>query len=154
VQRRFTVRGEAAGVLVVDDYGHHPVEIEATLQAAEEAFPDRRLIAVVQPHRYSRVKDLWNTFCGAFYRANVVVVCPIYPAGESPIPGIDHERLAHELRARGHRRVSTAASLQGATDWLRGQVRAGDLVLTLGAGNVHTVCTDLLDALRAKATPS
>src|SRR5690606_26354414 len=82
VQRRFTVRGVAGGVTVVDDYGHHPVEIEATLAAAEAACPERRIVAVFQPHRYSRAEALYADFCGAFFRADVVLVCPVYAAGE------------------------------------------------------------------------
>jgi UDP-N-acetylmuramate--alanine ligase len=118
VQRRFTWVGEQAGVQVIDDYAHHPVEIEATLEAAESAYPDSRVIAVFQPHRYSRVNDLFDEFCNAFNRADVVVVCPVYAAGEQPI------------------------------DALAGSVRPGDVVITLGAGNVNRVCSALLERLQ------
>jgi UDP-N-acetylmuramate--alanine ligase len=145
VQRRFTVRGERDGVLVVDDYGHHPAEIEATLRAAELGAPDRRILAVFQPHRYSRVSALWTEFCGAFNRADIVVVCPVYAAGEAPIPGVDHERIAGELRERGHRGTVAVDSLDDATAWLRANTRAGDVVITLGAGDVARVCGELLE---------
>ena len=148
VQRRFTVRGEAGGRLVVDDYGHHPVEISATLQAASWAFPDRRLVAVFQPHRYSRVKQLAGDFCRAFNQAAQVVVCPIYPAGEAPMEGVHHHGLAEGIRAHGHRGVMVADDLDHATRLLLERTRAGDLVITLGAGNVNRVCQALLEAWR------
>ena len=147
VQRRFTVRGEAAGVCVVDDYGHHPVEIEATLSAAEDSFPNRRVVAVFQPHRYSRVKDLYSDFCAAFNGAGHVVVCPIYAAGETPLEGIHHTTLAEDMRRRGHRGVVDVESLAHATDHLLQELRAGDVVVTLGAGNVNSICEALLQRL-------
>jgi UDP-N-acetylmuramate--alanine ligase len=146
VQRRFTVRGEAGGVLVVDDYGHHPVEIDATLRAAEGGFPGRRVIAVFQPHRYSRLESLWDDFCGAFSRADQVLVCPLYAAGEAARPGIDHEQVAASMLARGHRGTVAVASLEDATAWLEREVRPGDIVITLGAGDVNKVCGALLAA--------
>jgi UDP-N-acetylmuramate--alanine ligase len=146
VQRRFTVRGEAGGVLVVDDYGHHPVEIDATLRAAEGGFPGRRVIAVFQPHRYSRLESLWDDFCGAFSRADQVLVCPVYAAGEAARPGIDHEQVAASMLARGHRGTVAVASLEDATAWLEREVRPGDIVITLGAGDVNKVCGALLAA--------
>jgi UDP-N-acetylmuramate--alanine ligase len=151
VQRRFTVRGDVGGVLVVDDYGHHPAEIEATLAAAETGFPERRVIAVFQPHRYSRFAGLWSDFCGAFNRADLVVVCPVYAAGEAPLEGIDHERFASELRDRGLRSARAVASLDEATAVLAEVVRPGDVVITLGAGNVHQVCAGLLGVLEARS---
>ncbi len=147
VQRRFTVRGEEHGVLVVDDYAHHPVEIEVTLQAAEAAFPHRRVIAVFQPHRYSRAVEHHAAFCSAFFRADVVLVCPIYAAGEAPIPGVTHDRLAAEMRDRGHRGAVTVDSLDAASAWLKSEARPGDVVITLGAGNVNRLCDELLTAL-------
>lgn len=145
VQRRFTVRGEADGVLVVDDYGHHPVEIEATLAAAAEGFPDRRVVAVFQPHRFSRLAALWSDFCGSFNQADEVVVCPVYAAGEAAVPGVDHNRFAAELRNRGHRSTVAVDDLDAAVAHLDATVAPGDLVITLGAGSVHTVCAGLLD---------
>lgn len=148
VQRRFTVRGEASDVLVIDDYGHHPVEIEATLSAAEAGFSGRRVLAVFQPHRFSRVQSLWAEFCGAFNRADHVLVCPVYRAGEEPIPGVDHDALAEEMRHRGHRGTAPVESLEEAVDWLVDAVQPGDVVIALGAGDVNRVCTELLERLR------
>ncbi|MCB9670967.1 MAG: UDP-N-acetylmuramate--L-alanine ligase [Alphaproteobacteria bacterium] len=145
VQRRFTVRHEVGGVLIVDDYGHHPVEIEATLEGADESFPDRRILAVFQPHRYSRVENHRADFVSAFTRADLVVVCPVYAAGESPIEGIDQNTLASEMRERGHRGTHAVDSLEGAADFLAETVQPGDVVITLGAGSVNQVC-DLLAA--------
>lgn len=143
VQRRFTVVGERGGVLYVDDYGHHPVEIEATLGAACEGYPERRVVAVFQPHRFTRVRDLWAEFSGCFNRADRVVVCPVYPAGEAPIEGVDHERLAQEIRDRGHRSVWSVDSLEDAAALLEEESASGDLVISLGAGNVNQVVNQL-----------
>ena len=147
VQRRFTVRADVAQVLIVDDYGHHPVEIEATLQGARDGFAERRIVAVFQPHRYSRVRDLETDFCRAFNRADHVVVCPIYAAGEEPIEGLDAEHLADGLRAHGHRSVHPVGDLDDAVAHLVEVVQPGDLVVTLGAGHVNSVCERLAEAL-------
>jgi len=149
VQRRFTLRGEQAGVLVVDDYGHHPVEIEATLDAAESAYPERRVVAVFQPHRYSRVRNHWDAFCAAFNQASEVVVLPVYAAGEEPLEGIDHHALARAMSDRGHRGVTVVEDLDQATAYLADSAKEGDLVVTLGAGNVNRICEPLLHALGA-----
>jgi UDP-N-acetylmuramate--alanine ligase len=151
VQRRFTIRGEAGGVVVVDDYGHHPVEIEATLQAAEQAWPDKRIVAVFQPHRYSRVQSLFGEFCGAFHRADEVLVLPVYAAGEAPLPGIDHATIGAAMRERGHRGVAVVEGLDEAVEQLAAMVRPGDAVITLGAGNVNAICDKLLARLGAAA---
>lgn len=143
VQRRFTVKAEVAGVMIVDDYGHHPTEIDATLAAAEGGFPDRRIIAVFQPHRYSRVSSLWAEFQTAFNRANIVLVCPVYAAGETPIEGVDHVALAQAMRERGHRGAQAVDNLDGALAWLEKECRPGDIVITLGAGDVNRVCDEL-----------
>lgn len=151
VQRRFTVRADVDGVLIVDDYGHHPVEIEATLEGADESFPDRRIIAVFQPHRYSRVVNHRAEFCGAFGRADAVVVCPIYAAGEKPVEGVDHHALVTEMRERGHRGTTAVDSLDAAVEHLAAFVRKGDVVITLGAGNVNSVCDLLAERLKGRA---
>ncbi len=148
VQRRFTVRAQEAGVMIVDDYGHHPVEIETTLAGAREGFPNKRIVAVLQPHRFTRVRDLFNDFCRAFNRADHVVVCPVYRAGEQPIAGVDHHSLADGLRSHGHRSVHVAGDLDQATEHLAEYVEPGDLVITLGAGNVNSVCLSLAERLR------
>jgi UDP-N-acetylmuramate--alanine ligase len=146
VQRRFTVRAEEKGVLIVDDYGHHPVEIKATLEGARDGFEGRRVIGVFQPHRYSRVRDLFAEFCRAFNAADHVVVVPTYAAGEKPIELPD---MAEGLRAHGHRSVFSAADLDSAVDHLAETVSEGDIVITLGAGNVNQVCEGLAKRLRA-----
>ena len=145
VDRRFSLRGEKDGVLVVDDYGHHPVEIEATLGAASEGYASRRIVAVFQPHRYTRARDLSEDFHHAFHRAHHVVVLPIHAAGEEPIDGVDHHTLAAGMRAAGHRSVVTVESLEEAAAHLREFQVSGDLVITLGAGSVNRVCTLLLE---------
>jgi UDP-N-acetylmuramate--alanine ligase len=148
VQRRFTVRHELdRNILVIDDYGHHPVEIEATLEGADESFSDRRIVAVFQPHRYSRVVNHRSGFVSAFSRADVVVVCPVYAAGEEPIDGIDQDVLAHEMRERGHRGTVAVASLGEAADWLAENSQEGDVIITLGAGTVNLVCDMLAERL-------
>jgi UDP-N-acetylmuramate--alanine ligase len=152
VERRFTVVAEVGDVMIVDDYGHHPVEIRATLAAATEGFPERRVIAVFQPHRYSRVRDLRSDFCAAFNDASVVLVCPIYAAGEAPVDGLDQNKLAAEMVEKGHRGARAVADLDEATHWLTENVKPGDIVITLGAGNVNSVCGALASALRARAS--
>ena len=149
VDRRFSVRAEIGDVLVVDDYGHHPVEIQATLAAAAEGYEGRRIVAVFQPHRYSRVQDLWEQFCGSFHAAAHVVVCPVYAAGEKPIEGVDAARIVKGLSDRGHRSVVGVDTLDAATEHLAGYVRPGDIVITLGAGDVNRVCGALADRMRA-----
>ncbi len=149
VDRRFSVRAEVDDILIVDDYGHHPVEIQATLAAAAEGFEGRRIVAVFQPHRYTRVQDLWEQFCGSFHQAGHVVVCPVYAAGEKPIEGVDSGRIVKGLSDRGHRSVVGVDSLDAATEHLAGFVRPGDIVITLGAGDVNRVCGALADRLRA-----
>ena len=144
VDRRFTVRGEAGGVLVVDDYGHHPEEIRATLAAARAAF-SRRLVVAFQPHRYTRTRDLWSEFVEVLRGADAVAVVPVYAAGEEPIAGIDSPALARDLARAGQK-----AEFVGRADlvaWLAAQARAGDLVLLLGAGDVGQVAVELLGRL-------
>jgi UDP-N-acetylmuramate--alanine ligase len=151
VDRRFSVRADVGGVMIVDDYGHHPVEIQATLAAAAESYEGRRIVAVFQPHRYTRVADLWEQFCGAFHAAAHVVVCPVYAAGERPIEGVDSARIVAGLSDRGHRSAVGVSSLDGAVEHLAGHVRPGDIVITLGAGDVNRVCGALAERLRAEA---
>jgi len=149
VQRRFQVRGEAAGVTVVDDYGHHPAEIRATLAAARAAF-DHRLVAVFQPHRYTRTFHLRQDFVSAFNQADVVLVLDIYAAGEPPIPGVTSADLAGAIRAHGHRDVTYVGGDRArVVEHLVQVVRPGDLVLTLGAGDVGQIGPELLRRLGA-----
>ncbi|MCA9670537.1 MAG: UDP-N-acetylmuramate--L-alanine ligase [Myxococcales bacterium] len=149
VQRRFTVRGEIGGVMVVDDYGHHPTEIRATLAGAREAL-GRRIIAVVQPHRYSRVKHLFDQFATACYDADLVLVSEIYPAGESPIDGVSGEALTSAMRTHGHRDASFCPTREALDETLRERVQPGDVVITLGAGDIWQAGQALLDALQQR----
>jgi UDP-N-acetylmuramate--alanine ligase len=147
VQSRFQIRGEARGVLVVDDYGHHPAEIRATLAAAKAGF-DRRVITVFQPHRHSRTQHLRDDFLTAFYQSDVLIVMDIYAAGEAPIPGVHARDLADGIAAHGHREVLYLGSDREAVlDYLCESTRAGDLVLTLGAGDVGQLGGELLRRL-------
>jgi UDP-N-acetylmuramate--alanine ligase len=147
VQRRFQIRGEAQGILVVDDYGHHPAEIRATLAAAKAGF-DRRVITVFQPHRYSRTQHLRDDFLTAFYQSDVLIVMDIYAAGEAPIPGVHARDLADGIAAHGHREVLYLGGDRAAVlDYLCESTRAGDLVLTLGAGDVGQLGGELLARL-------
>ncbi len=151
VQRRFQVRGRAAGVTVVDDYGHHPAEIRATLAAARAAF-DGRVVTVFQPHRYTRTRDLRQEFLSAFNQADVLVVMDIYPAGEAPIPGVSAAALADAIRAHGHRDVTyLGGDRRSVLQHLMAITRPGDVVLTLGAGDVGQIGPDLLLRLEADA---
>jgi UDP-N-acetylmuramate--alanine ligase len=135
VDRRFQARGEAFGATVVDDYGHHPTEIQATLEAAREGF-GRRTVVVFQPHRYSRTRALLEEFGRSFVLADHVVVTEIYAAGESPLPGVDGRAVADALTRHGHPSVVFEPRLDRVPHRLRQIVRPGDLVVTLGAGDV------------------
>ena len=135
VKRRFTRVGEVGGTIIVDDYAHHPVEIRAVLSAARES-ADERVIAVVQPHRFTRLRDLMEDFQSAFNDADVVFVAPVYPAGEQPIEGIDAAALADGLRARGHRMVKCVDSAADLALDLRDLAAAGDMVVCMGAGDI------------------
>ncbi len=146
VQRRFTVRGEAAGVTVVDDYGHHPAEIRAVLRGAREAF-GRRVLCLFQPHRYSRTRDLLPDFTTAFNDADVLLLSEIYAAGEEAIPGVSGEKLADAVRAHGHRDVTFVAERSRLAVAARERVREGDIVITLGAGDITAVGPELLGML-------
>jgi UDP-N-acetylmuramate--alanine ligase len=149
VQRRFQVRGNAAGVMVVDDYGHHPAEIRATLAAAKAGF-DGRVVTVFQPHRYTRTFYLRDEFVTAFNQTDVLVVMDIYPAGEAPIEGVSAADLAERIRASGHRNVTYLGGDRARLlDHLCEITRPGDLVLTLGAGDVGQLGAALLARLDA-----
>jgi len=139
LERRFEVKGERKGILFLDDYGHHPTEIVSTIQTVKECWPDRRLVVVFQPHRYTRTRDLYARFVTSFNQADLLVIIPVYGAGEDPIPGIDSEYLYRGIKGHGHRAVSFFSEKEGAVSFLLKEIRYGDLVLTLGAGDVsHT----------------
>jgi len=149
VQRRFTIRGCEAGVTVVDDYGHHPVEIRATLAGARKAYEDR-LVVVFQPHRYTRTRDLEREFYAAFDRADVLVVMDIYAAGETPIEGVDARKLFRGIRNHGPRETHYISDRKHVVDWLMDNVHPSDLVITMGAGDVWRVGEELLERMRRR----
>ncbi|HFQ90934.1 MAG TPA: UDP-N-acetylmuramate--L-alanine ligase [Desulfobulbus sp.] len=150
VQRRLQVKGEEAGVLVVDDYGHHPTEIRVTLDAIREGWPDHRLVVAFQPHRYTRTRALFDEFTTAFRRADVLVLTDIYAASEAPIEGVDSQALLEAIRRHGQRRVSLVPALEELPGELLAILRPGDLLLTLGAGNIVRVGDQVLELLAAR----
>ncbi|MDA9467352.1 UDP-N-acetylmuramate--L-alanine ligase [Bradyrhizobium sp. CCBAU 53415] len=135
VKRRFTKTGEWNGVTVIDDYGHHPVEIAAVLKAARDSYTGK-VIAVVQPHRYTRLQSLFEEFCACFNDADAVVVADVYAAGETPIEGIDRDHFVAGLRAHGHREVIPLPAASELAGIVKGLANSGDLVVCLGAGNI------------------
>jgi UDP-N-acetylmuramate--alanine ligase len=148
VQRRFTVVGEHAGVTIVDDYGHHPAEVQVTLEAAQRAY-GRRLLVAFQPHRYSRTQHCFDELTRAFNRADVLLLCDVYAAGEEPIAGADSATLAEAVRAHGHRDVSHVPRVDDLAEALAARARPGDVVITMGAGNITQVGRTLLSQLQS-----
>ena len=147
VRRRFELKGEKAGIKVFDDYGHHPTEIRATLNAARKAWSGR-IVTYFQPHRYSRTQDCYQDFVKAFDDADVVYVANIYAAGEEPIPGITAEKLAEDIRLHGHKSVEFIGDVKTAAEKIAPKLQKGDLFLTLGAGNVYSTGENLLKVLK------
>ncbi|MDA9449705.1 MULTISPECIES: UDP-N-acetylmuramate--L-alanine ligase [Bradyrhizobium] len=148
VKRRFTKTGEWNGVTVIDDYGHHPVEIAAVLRAARDSFTGK-IIAVVQPHRYTRLQSLFEEFCTCFNDADAVVVADVYAAGEAPIDGIDRDHFVTGLRAHGHREVIPLPASSELAGIVKALAKSGDLVVCLGAGNITQWAYALPDQLKA-----
>jgi UDP-N-acetylmuramate--alanine ligase len=149
-ERRFQIRGEAEGILVVDDYGHHPTEVAAVIAAARAGI-GRRVVAVFQPHRFTRTEQLLDAFGPAFKGADAIVLTDIYAAGEAPIPGITVERLADSIRAGSSSPVELIKDLSEVPAAVAQLARSGDLVITLGAGSIGGVGEKILDAIRARA---
>jgi UDP-N-acetylmuramate--alanine ligase len=148
VKRRFTKTGEWNGVTVIDDYGHHPVEIAAVLKAARDSYAGK-VIAVVQPHRYTRLQSLFEEFCTCFNDADAVVVADVYAAGETPIDGVDRDHFVAGLRAHGHREVIPLPAASELAGIVKGLAKSGDLVVCLGAGNITQWAYALPDQLKA-----
>jgi UDP-N-acetylmuramate--alanine ligase len=152
VKRRFTKTGVAGGVTIIDDYGHHPVEISAVLKAARLAVasrPSAKVIAVVQPHRYTRLASLFEDFCTCFNDADVVIVADVYAAGEAPISGIDRDSLVAGLQAHGHRHVAALSEPAALALMVSEIASSGDFVVCLGAGSITNWATSLPSELQA-----
>jgi len=135
VKRRFTKVGAWNGAVIIDDYGHHPVEIAAVLRAARESAKGQ-VIAVMQPHRYTRLRDLFEQFCSCFNDADAVVIAPVYPAGEAPIAGVDRDALVQGLRAHGHRQALALEAPEKLAALVKSLAKPGDYVVCLGAGSI------------------
>ena len=154
VNRRFQFKGEAAGVIVVDDYGHHPTEIRATLVAAKLGSAGRRMVVLFQPHRYSRTQDLMDEFARSFNNADVLMVSDIYAASEQPIEGVSGEALVEAVRRFGHKDARYVGSVEEATQALLEETRENDMVITLGAGNVYRAGENLVELLQERGGKS
>ncbi len=147
VKRRLEIKGEKKGIMVIDDYGHHPTEILATLTAIRESYKDKRLIVVFQPHRYSRTQGLFDEFSRSFYQSDILIVLPIYAASEQEIEGVTSELLCDGIRKHGHKDVSCAPDFTQALSMITHKAKKGDIILTLGAGDVYTLGERLVDIL-------
>jgi UDP-N-acetylmuramate--alanine ligase len=150
VARRFQILGEPNGILVVDDYAHHPAEIQATLNAAKTGF-GRNVIAVFQPHRYTRTKALVHEFATAFYQADHLFVTEIYPAGEKPIPGVRGEQIAQGAKEHGHRDVTYVPLKEDLADAVVTLCRPGDIVMSMGAGDIWKIGEEIVRRLEGKS---
>ncbi len=149
VQRRFTTRGKAAGVTVIDDYGHHPAEIRAVLQAARQ-IAGRRIAILFQPHRYTRTKALFESFLTCFHDADLLYIMDIYPASEPPIEGVSGRALSDGIRSRGHKTVRFLADKEAIPGEVARDLEPGDMLITLGAGDVTRMGPEILNELRKK----
>ena len=147
VQRRLEIKGENKGITVVDDYGHHPTEVKITLQAVRESWPDRRVVVVFQPHRYTRTQALFDDFTRAFYQSDLLVVLPIYAAGEKKITGVEGHTLFEGIRSHGHREVVYMQNFETAVSHLKKVLTRSDILLTMGAGDVWKVGEMILKEL-------
>ncbi|MFB6272271.1 MAG: UDP-N-acetylmuramate--L-alanine ligase, partial [Salinibacter sp.] len=152
VRRRFEKKGEAGGITVLDDYAHHPTEIEATLDAAHQGYPDRRVVAVFQPHLYSRTQNFMDEFARSFFNADQLVLTDVYGAREDPIEGVSGERLAERAEQFGHRAVQYVPDQTDLPSRLRTITEPGDVVLMLGAGDIWRASEDFVDLLEEKST--
>jgi UDP-N-acetylmuramate--alanine ligase len=147
IERRFQHKGEVAGITVIDDYGHHPSEVRATLEAAR-ALHRGRVVVAFQPHRYSRTRDLWDDFVTAFNDADLVLITEVYAAGEQKILGVESTPLVEAITAHGHRNAHFVSELDDVVSLLLSKLEPGDLVITLGAGSISTLGDRILDGLR------
>jgi UDP-N-acetylmuramate--alanine ligase len=148
VNRRFQTKGDVGGVLVVDDYAHHPTEIRATLAAAKLSSAGRRMVVLFQPHRYTRTRDQMDEFARSFNNADVLLVTDIYAASEDPIAGVTAETLTEAIKSYGHKSAHYVGALDTAVKALLSEARPGDMVVTLGAGNVYQAGEQLVELLK------
>jgi UDP-N-acetylmuramate--alanine ligase len=147
--RRFQFKGEVNGITLIDDYGHHPTEIRATLSAAKNSADNKRIVVIFQPHRYTRTKDLMDEFAVSFNNADLLFVTDIYAASEDPIEGITSEALTEKIKQFGHKNANYIGSIDTAVEKVKDQLQSGDLVITLGAGTIYRVGERLLEALKS-----
>jgi len=147
VQRRFQIKGEFNQIILLDDYGHHPTEIKATLSTAKNIW-ERRLVVVFQPHRYTRTRDLFKDFLRAFNQADLLLITDIYPAGEDALPGVNAENLFYGIREHGHKQVYYHAQKETIVDHLLKLLKPGDVVITLGAGDIWQIGEELLQKVK------
>ncbi len=147
VKRRLEIKGKKKGVTIMDDYGHHPTEIMATLTAIRESYKDKRLIVVFQPHRYTRTQGLFHEFTRSFYQSDILIVLPIYAASEKKIDGVDAQNLCEGIMKHGHKDVSYAPDFTQALSMISHKAKNDDIVLTLGAGDIYTLGEKLIDIL-------
>ncbi|HOP47057.1 MAG TPA: UDP-N-acetylmuramate--L-alanine ligase [Desulfobacteraceae bacterium] len=149
LERRFQIKGEHNGIIILDDYGHHPTEIVATLKTAKECWPERRLIVIFQPHRYSRTRDLYDRFVISFNDADILIIAPVYAAGEKPIENVNSEWLAQGAKEHGHKEVIHCANQEEILHVLLSVGLPGDLVMTLGAGDIYREGENFLEKLKS-----
>ncbi len=147
VHRRFEIKTDKQGILIIDDYAHHPTEIKATLRAARQGF-NRRIVTVFQPHLYSRTRDFCADFGRSFFDADILIVTDIYPAREEPIPGVTGELVADAARSLGHRQVVYIPEKDNVTEYLKSIIRKGDMVITMGAGDIWKVGEALMEKMK------
>jgi UDP-N-acetylmuramate--alanine ligase len=154
IQRRFTVRGEVGGITIVDDFGHHPAEVRATLSGARVAFPGRRIVAAFQPHRYTRTRDQFDEFSRAFSDCDVLLLCDVFAAGEEPIAGATSSALARAIEKNGHASVKHIPRREDLAPYLGQLLERGDMLITLGAGDIQLTCNEVIEILESTREPA
>ncbi len=154
IQRRFTVRGEVGGITIVDDFGHHPAEVRATLAGARVAFPGRRIVAAFQPHRYTRTRDQFDEFSRAFSDCDVLLLCDVFAAGEEPIAGATTSALARAIEKGGHASVKHIPRREDLAPYLGQLLERGDMLITLGAGDIQLTCNEVIEILESTREPA
>jgi UDP-N-acetylmuramate--alanine ligase len=154
IQRRFTIRGEVGGITIVDDFGHHPAEVRATLAGARAGFPGRRIVAAFQPHRYTRTRDQFDEFSRAFADCDVLLLCDVFAAGEEPIAGATSAALAKAIEMGGHPHVKYIPRREDLAPYLGEFLERGDMLITLGAGDIQLTCNEAIEVLEATREPA